>query len=215
MFPLLAGTAEKTGEESEIIVLVATSGDTGKAALEGFRDVNGTRVAVFYPLNGVSEMQKLQMTTQEGRNVFVAAVEGNFDDIQKEVKQVFTDREVLSVAARRRLALSSANSINWGRLAPQIAYYFSAYADLVSRSEIKAGEKINFVVPTGNFGNILSAYYAAKMGLPVNKLICASNENNILTDFINTGIYDARREFKNNIAFHGHLGIEQLGKTAV
>lgn len=201
LFPLfLAGAAEKTGEKGGVIVLVATSGDTGKAALEGFRDVDGVRVAVFYPLNGVSEMQKLQMATQEGRNVFAAAVEGNFDDIQKEVKQVFADREVLSAAAGRRIALSSANSINWGRLAPQIAYYFSAYADLVSRSEIKAGEKINFAVPTGNFGNILSAYYAAKMGLPVNRLICASNENNILTDFINTGVYDTRREFRKTIS---------------
>ena len=176
--------------------MVATSGDTGKAALEGFRDVEGTRIIVFYPADGVSDVQKRQMVTQEGNNVDVAAVSGNFDDAQSGVKQIFTDNEYADVLARNNFLLSSANSINWGRLVPQIVYYFSSYASMLKNEEITLGEKVNFVVPTGNFGDILAAYYAKEMGLPVAKLICASNENNVLTDFINTGVYDRNRSFK-------------------
>ncbi len=186
----------KTGETKEIVILVATSGDTGKAALEGFKDVEGTRIIVFYPENGVSSMQKRQMITQEGNNVDVAAVYGNFDDAQSGVKKIFGDKEYAEVLERNDFMLSSANSINWGRLVPQIVYYFSAYANLIKNDEIKVGEPVNFVVPTGNFGNILAAYYAKEMGLPIHKLICASNENNVLTDFIRTGIYNKNREFK-------------------
>jgi len=191
---LLVKAVRKTGETSEIVILVATSGDTGKAALEGFKDVDGTRIIVFYPKNGVSEIQELQMITQEGKNVNTIAVEGNFDDAQTGVKQLFTDKELALEMEEKGYKFSSANSINWGRLLPQIVYYFSAYADMVGSGEIKLGDKINFVVPTGNFGNILAAYYAKAMGLPVNRLICASNENNVLTDFINTGTYDRNRD---------------------
>ncbi|MBP3360076.1 MAG: threonine synthase [Clostridia bacterium] len=197
---LLTTSMKKTGEEDEVVILVATSGDTGKAALEGFRDVSGTRIVVFYPDNGVSEIQKLQMVTQEGNNVGVAAVKGNFDDAQSGVKKIFTDEAYKELLGNNRFKLSSANSINWGRLVPQIVYYFSAYADLLSANEIKNGEKINVVVPTGNFGNILAAYYAYKMGLPVNRFICASNKNNVLTDFINTGVYDKNRSFHTTIS---------------
>ena len=197
---LLSKSIKKTGETKEVVILVATSGDTGKAALEGFKDVAGTRIIVFYPADGVSDIQKRQMITQEGNNVDVAAVMGNFDDAQNGVKKIFTDTEYSDMLARNNFMLSSANSINWGRLVPQIVYYFSAYANLVKNSEIKLGDKINFVVPTGNFGNILAGYYAMKMGLPVNKLICASNENNVLTDFIKTGVYDKEREFKTTIS---------------
>ena len=193
---LLRRSIQKTGETKEVVILVATSGDTGKAALEGFRDVEGTRIIVFYPAEGVSDVQKRQMVTQEGNNVDVAAVCGNFDDAQSGVKQIFTDSEYADVLARNNFMLSSANSINWGRLVPQIVYYFSSYASMLKNDEIKIGEKVNFVVPTGNFGDILAAYYAKEMGLPVGKLICASNENNVLTDFINTGIYDKNRDFK-------------------
>ncbi len=196
----LTTSMRMTNEEKEIIILVATSGDTGKAALEGFKDVNGTRIIVFYPNNGVSEIQKLQMVTQRGNNVSVAAVEGNFDDAQNGVKKIFTDNEYKDLLDRNGFKLSSANSINWGRLVPQIVYYFSAYADLLASKEIEAGEEINVVVPTGNFGNILAAYYAKKMGLPIKKFICASNENNVLTDFIKTGIYDKTREFHTTIS---------------
>ena len=191
---------KKTNETGEIVILVATSGDTGKAALEGFKDVNGTRIIVFYPDNGVSEIQKLQMITQEGNNVSVAAVKGNFDDAQSGVKKIFTDADYENLLARNHFKLSSANSINWGRLVPQIVYYFSAYADMRAGGEIKCGEKINIVVPTGNFGNILAAYYASRMGLPVNKFICASNENNVLTDFISTGVYNKNRDFHTTIS---------------
>lgn len=191
---------KKTNEDKEIVILVATSGDTGKAALEGFKDVAGTRIIVFYPDNGVSEIQKLQMVTQEGNNVSVAAVKGNFDDAQNGVKKIFTDKEYTELLARNQFKLSSANSINWGRLVPQIVYYFSAYADLINNNEIKCGDKINVVVPTGNFGNILAAYYASRMGLPVAKFICASNENNVLTDFIRTGIYNKIRDFHTTIS---------------
>lgn len=190
----LVKALKKTGETSEIVILVATSGDTGKAALEGFKDVDGTRVIVFFPNNGVSEVQKRQMVTQEGRNVSSIAIEGNFDDAQSGVKEIFGDNELNHRVEAKGFKFSSANSINWGRLVPQIVYYFSAYADLLKNEEIQFGDKVNFVVPTGNFGNILAAYYAMEMGLPVNKLICASNENNVLTDFISTGIYDRKRE---------------------
>ncbi len=190
----------KTGESSEIVILVATSGDTGKAALEGFKDVNGTRIIVFFPQKGVSQVQKMQMVTQEGSNVYSIGVDGNFDDTQNGVKAIFTDSELISELEQNQIKFSSANSINWGRLVPQIVYYFSAYADLIKKGEINAGDAVNFVVPTGNFGNILAAYYASEMGLPVNKLICASNDNNVLTDFIKTGTYDRNREFKKTIS---------------
>lgn len=192
---LLLKSVKKTGETKEIVILVATSGDTGKAALEGFKNVDGTRIIVFYPENGVSKIQKLQMATQDGNNVDVAAINGNFDDAQSGVKNIFSDKAYAKTLAQNGFMLSSANSINWGRLVPQIIYYFSAYCNLLKNDEISLGEPINFVVPTGNFGNILAAYYAKEMGLPINKLICASNENNILTDFINTGIYDRNRNF--------------------
>lgn len=197
---LLTTSMKKIGETDEVVILVATSGDTGKAALEGFKDVNGTRIIVFYPNNGVSEIQKLQMITQEGNNVGVAAVCGNFDDAQNGVKKIFTDDQYKELLLHNSFKLSSANSINWGRLVPQIVYYFSAYADLLKADEIKNGDKINIVVPTGNFGNILASYYAYKMGLPVNKFICASNKNNVLTDFINTGVYNKNREFHTTIS---------------
>ncbi len=192
---LLTISAKKTIEGKEVVILVATSGDTGKAALEGFKDVPGTRIMVFYPQDGVSVMQKSQMTTQEGDNVFVCSVKGNFDDCQREVKRIFTDEETVKKLDKNNLVFSSANSINWGRLLPQIVYYVSAYCDMVNDSSISLGDEINVVVPTGNFGNILAAYYAKKMGLPIKKFICASNSNNILTDFIKTGIYDTNRSF--------------------
>lgn len=197
---LLVKAMKKTGETDEIVILVATSGDTGKAALEGFKDVKGTRIIVFFPEDGVSRIQKMQMVTQEGGNVFSIGVEGNFDDTQNGVKAIFTDAEISSLMSGKGLKFSSANSINWGRLVPQIVYYFSAYADLLSNNEINLGDKINFVVPTGNFGNILAAYYAREMGLPINKLVCASNMNKVLTDFIITGNYDRRREFHKTVS---------------
>ena len=181
--------------DKEIVILTATSGDTGKAALEGFSGIEGTRIIVFYPECGVSKIQKRQMTTQEGKNTHVIAIKGNFDDAQKGVKAIFGDREYGDKLAGKGYMFSSANSINIGRLVPQIVYYVFSYLDLIKRSRITAGEQINIVVPTGNFGNILAAYYSKKMGLPVNKLICASNINNVLYDFINTGIYDRKRKF--------------------
>ncbi|NLW90183.1 MAG: threonine synthase [Syntrophomonadaceae bacterium] len=190
----------KTGDDNEIVILVATSGDTGKAALEGFRDVPGTRILVFFPQKGVSQVQKLQMMTQEGNNVYVAAVEGNFDDAQNGVKNIFASDEAANALGQRNMKLSSANSINWGRLLPQIVYYISAYADLLAEGSLLPGQKINIVVPTGNFGNILAAYYAGRMGVPINKLICASNANNVLTDFIKTGIYNRNRSFEKTIS---------------
>lgn len=196
----LTTSMKMTNEDKEIIILVATSGDTGKAALEGFKDVDGTRIIVFYPDNGVSEIQKLQMVTQRGNNVSVAAVKGNFDDAQSGVKRIFTDEDYKELLDRNGFKLSSANSINWGRLVPQIVYYFSAYADLLASKEIEIGDEINVVVPTGNFGNILAAYYAKKMGLPIRKFICASNANNVLTDFIKTGKYNKNREFHTTIS---------------
>ena len=192
---LLTTSAKKAAPDKTIVILVATSGDTGKAALEGFRDVPGTKIMVFYPDEGVSPMQKLQMTTQEGENVAVCAIKGNFDDAQNGVKAIFTDSDVAKKLEENGMMFSSANSINWGRLVPQIVYYISAYADLLENGTINLGDKINIVVPTGNFGNILAAYYAKEMGLPVKTLICASNANNVLTDFLNTGVYDRNRAF--------------------
>ena len=192
---LITASREKLGVGDEIAILTATSGDTGKAALEGFRDVPGTRIAVFYPDGGVSDVQRLQMVTQQGDNVRVCAVRGNFDDAQTGVKRIFADDAVNGWAAASHARLSSANSINIGRLAPQVAYYFKAYVDLVLRAEIRLGDPVNFVVPTGNFGDILAGEFARRMGLPVAKLVCASNANNVLTDFINTGVYDRRRDF--------------------
>ena len=197
---LLTTSMRIAGVTEDMVILVATSGDTGKAALEGFKNVDRTRVIVFYPQEGVSVVQKQQMITQEGNNVYVAAVTGNFDDAQAGVKRIFADSSFATRLQAEGLKLSSANSINWGRLVPQIIYYISAYVDLLSKEEIKPGEKVNIVVPTGNFGNILAAYYASKMGLPVNKLICASNANNVLTEFLNTGHYDRNREFYKTIS---------------
>lgn len=185
----------KVNSEKEVVILVATSGDTGKAALEGFKNVPGIKIIVFFPHNGVSKVQELQMTTTDGNNTYVVAVKGNFDDCQSAVKEIFADGKFKKILAEQGYELSSANSINWGRLLPQIIYYFTAYLELVKNGEVVPGEKINFVVPTGNFGNILAGWYALKMGLPVHRLICASNENKVLTDFFNTGVYDSNREF--------------------
>ncbi len=192
---LLTASLKKTGEKKTACILVATSGDTGKAAMEGFADVEQVKILTFYPENGVSEIQKLQMVTQEGRNVGVCAVKGNFDDAQNGVKRIFSDPDIREELAERGYFLSSANSINWGRILPQIVYYISAYCDLLNAKAIKLGEAVNFCVPTGNFGNILAAYYAKRMGLPINRLICASNCNDVLTDFIRTGVYDRNRPF--------------------
>lgn len=182
--------------QEEVVILTATSGDTGKAALEGFADVDGIKIIVFYPENGVSEVQKLQMKTQEGSNVLVVGINGNFDDAQSGVKEMFNDSEFVELLSDNNFILSSANSINIGRLIPQVVYYFHSYISLLREGKIEQGEKINISVPTGNFGNILAAYYAKQMGLPVNKLICASNDNHVLTDFIKSGVYDKRRELK-------------------
>lgn len=197
---LLLKALEKTGEQHNIVILVATSGDTGKAALEGFAGVKGTRVIVFYPDEGVSEIQKRQMITQVGDNVSVIAVKGNFDDAQSGVKEILADRELVEKLEEKGFSFSSANSINWGRLIPQVVYYFSAYADAVKAGCINPGDEINFSVPTGNFGDILAGYYAKCMGLPVHKLICASNTNNVLSVFLNTGKYDRRRDFYKTIS---------------
>ncbi|NLL19408.1 MAG: threonine synthase [Clostridia bacterium] len=197
---LLSRAIQKVGSTKETVILVATSGDTGKAALEGFKDVPGTRIIVFYPYQGVSRIQELQMTTTTGNNTHVVGVKGNFDDCQTAVKAIFGNEEFVSELGNKGYELSSANSINWGRLLPQIVYYFSAYLQLVNQGRLAFGDRINFVVPTGNFGNILAGWYASQMGLPVNKLICASNENKVLTDFFNTGIYDRRRSFKATIS---------------
>lgn len=186
---------KKQGIDKELLILTATSGDTGKAALAGFADVPGMRIVVFYPVGGVSEVQRLQMVTQEGGNTCVVGVRGNFDDTQNGVKQIFADSALIAELAEKGVQLSSANSINIGRLVPQIVYYFYAYAQLLKNGAIKDGEKINFVVPTGNFGNILAGYYAKKMGLPVDRLICASNSNKVLYDFFKTEKYDKKREF--------------------
>ena len=196
LLPQLMSTAlRKTGEQSQVLILVATSGDTGKAALEGFKDVEQIRILVFYPEGGVSRIQYLQMATQQGKNVAVEAVRGNFDDAQRGGKVIFGDAGFNEELQKAGVKLSSANSINWGRLVPQIVYYFSAYADLLQAGRIKPGDQIDFTVPTGNFGDILAGYYAKCMGLPVHKLICASNSNNVLTDFLRTGVYDRQRSF--------------------
>ncbi len=196
VLPYLLTTAmKKCGEDHEVCILTATSGDTGKAAMAGFADVPGTRIIVFYPNNGVSEVQERQMRTQEGGNVSVFAIEGNFDDAQNGVKSIFGNTEFASKLDEQGIRLSSANSINIGRLVPQIAYYVYGYAQLVKQGAIHNGDLINVAVPTGNFGNILAAYYARKMGLPIARLLCASNENRVLTDFLTTGTYDANREF--------------------
>ena len=187
--------ARKNGETREVSILVATSGDTGKAALEGFKDVPGTSCTVFYPSDGVSDVQKLQMTTTGGSNTHVIGIHGNFDDAQTGVKALFSSPAFNDQMHALGKVLSSANSINFGRLVPQIVYYFSAYAELLNAGAISLGDQVNFVVPTGNFGNILAAYYARNMGLPVGKLICASNRNNVLTDFFRNGVYDTRRTF--------------------
>lgn len=192
---LLTTSAKKNHVENEIVILTATSGDTGKAALAGFADVEGTRIIVFYPKNGVSKVQELQMVTQKGSNVDVVAIHGNFDNAQSGVKAMFEDKELAQELAAKGYQFSSANSINIGRLVPQVAYYVNAYAKLLANEEIAGGELINVVVPTGNFGNILAAYYAKQMGVPIDKLICASNKNKVLFDFFQTGTYDKNREF--------------------
>ncbi|MBQ4282366.1 MAG: threonine synthase, partial [Lachnospira sp.] len=192
---LLTTSAKKNDVKNEIVILTATSGDTGKAALAGFADVPGTKIIVFYPKNGVSPIQEKQMVTQKGDNTYVIGIKGNFDDAQTGVKNIFSDKELEKVMADAGFQFSSANSINIGRLVPQIVYYVYAYSRLLANGEIEAGEKINAVVPTGNFGNILAAFYAKNMGLPINKLICASNENKVLYDFFATGEYDRNRDF--------------------
>ena len=196
LMPKLLVEAKKNLNRTEkTLILVATSGDTGKAALDGYHDIPGVEIAVFFPTGGTSEIQRLQMATQEGENVAVYAVRGNFDDAQTGVKRVFSDGAIAAELAKRNIRLSSANSINWGRLVPQIVYYFAAYAQLLKAGKIAFGDKVDFCVPTGNFGDILAGYYAKQMGLPVGKLICASNENNVLTDFLTTGTYTAKRQF--------------------
>lgn len=192
---LLVEAKRNLGRTEQTRILVATSGDTGKAALDGYHDVPGVDISVFYPTGGTSEIQRLQMATQEGANVAVYAVQGNFDDAQTGVKKVFGDPAVAAALAEKGVRLSSANSINWGRLVPQIVYYFAAYGQLLRAGEISFGDPVDFCVPTGNFGDILAGYYAKRMGLPVGMLICASNENNVLTDFLSTGCYAARRTF--------------------
>lgn len=196
LMPKLLVEAKKNLDRTEkTLILVATSGDTGKAALDGYHDIPGVEIAVFFPTGGTSEIQRLQMVTQEGENVAVYAVRGNFDDAQTGVKKVFGDPAIAAELTKRNIRLSSANSINWGRLVPQIVYYFAAYAQLLKAGKVRFGDKVDFCVPTGNFGDILAGYYAKQMGLPVGRLICASNENNVLTDFLTTGTYTAKREF--------------------
>lgn len=197
---LLSKALVKTNESRTALILVATSGDTGKAALEGYKDVDGVNIMVFYPNDGVSRVQKLQMASQTGNNVNVCAIHGNFDDAQNGVKAIFSDTEFAKAANEKGVILSSANSINWGRLVPQVVYYFSAYSDLLADGAISVGDKVNFCVPTGNFGNIFAAYIAKMMGLPVGKLICASNTNNVLTDFLTTGEYNRKRHFTSTIS---------------
>ena len=197
---LLTTSAKKVGGGKKTVILVATSGDTGKAALEGFKDVKDTEIMVFYPNDGVSAMQQLQMNTQSGENVYVCAINGNFDDAQTGVKTIFTDDKIKELLENNNMVFSSANSINWGRLSPQIVYYVSAYCDMLAKGEDYLKDGFNVVVPTGNFGNILAAYYAKMMGVPIAKLICASNSNNVLTDFINTGVYDRNRDFYTTIS---------------
>ena len=213
---LLVEAKRNLGRTEKTLILVATSGDTGKAALDGYHDIPGVEIAVFYPTGGTSEIQRLQMATQEGANVAVYAVRGNFDDAQTGVKRVFADKEIAARLAQRNICLSSANSINWGRLAPQIVYYFAAYAQLLKAGKIAFGDEVDFCVPTGNFGDILAGYYAKRMGLPVGRLVCASNQNNVLTDFLRTGVYTARRAFLQDFfPQHGHPGVLQPGAAAL
>ena len=201
LFPyLLVAAKEEEGETKEVLILTATSGDTGKAALEGFKDVPGTHIQIFYPTNGVSPMQAEQMQKQEGANVNVTAIHGNFDDAQQFLKRLFVDKDVAAEVAKQGVMFSSANSINIGRLAPQVVYYVNTYAELVAQGAIHEDEAFNVVVPTGNFGNILAAYYAKKMGVPIGKMICASNQNNVLTDFFENGSYDMNRPFYTTIS---------------
>lgn len=192
---LLSRALKKTGEDRTALILVATSGDTGKAALEGYKDVDGVKIMVFYPVDGVSRVQKLQMATQTGSNVNVCAIRGNFDDAQSGVKVIFGNKDMAEQLNEKGYFFSSANSINWGRLAPQIVYYVSAYCDLLNSGKCKLGDSFNVCVPTGNFGNIFAAYLAKRMGLPIEHMVCASNVNNILTDFLRTGTYDRNRDF--------------------
>ncbi len=197
---LFTRALKKCNENREALILVATSGDTGKAALEGYKDIAGVKIQVFYPTDGVSRVQKLQMQAQDGDNVSVIGIDGTFDDAQNGVKRIFADREFAEKLNKRGMFLSSANSINFGRLVPQIVYYISAYCDMYRTGAIALGEKIDVCVPTGNFGNIFACFIAKKMGLPINKLVCASNKNNVLTDFINSGVYDKNREFYTTIS---------------
>lgn len=196
---LLTTSTKKISDGKKTVILVATSGDTGKAALEGFKDVENTEIIVFYPSEGVSPMQKLQMASQKGNNVHVCAIKGNFDDAQSGVKKIFTNAEIKDTMANNGMEFSSANSINWGRLVPQIIYYVSAYCDMLNKGD-DLSNGFNVVVPTGNFGNILAAYFAKEMGVPINKLICASNSNNVLTDFINSGTYNRNRDFYTTVS---------------
>ncbi len=197
---LLSRALTKTGEKNTALILVATSGDTGKAALEGYKDIDGVKIMVFYPVDGVSKVQKLQMATQTGENVNVVAIKGNFDDAQNGVKKIFSDDTAKQKLLENSYILSSANSINWGRLAPQIVYYISAYCDMLNSGDITFGETVNVCVPTGNFGNIFAAYLAKLMGLPIAKLICASNDNNVLTEFLASGTYNRNRAFHTTIS---------------
>lgn len=200
VLPRLVSAAAKQEGAGDVVILTATSGDTGKAALEGFHDVSGTRIMVFYPAGGVSPVQEAQMVTQEGGNVRVCAIRGNFDDAQTGVKKIFSAVSKDQLLEGKGVRLSSANSINIGRLAPQVVYYYRAYADLVQAGRIQPGDKVDYVVPTGNFGDILAGYFAKEMGLPVGKLVCASNANNVLTDFLRTGRYDRRRPFYKTVS---------------
>lgn len=197
---LLSMSLTKTGESKDALILVATSGDTGKAALEGFADVDRVKILVFYPVDGVSDIQKRQMQTQSGKNVSVCAIRGNFDDAQSGVKDIFADAAVAKAISEKGCFFSSANSINFGRLAPQIVYYISAYCTLMAEKQLSFGERLDVTVPTGNFGNILAAYIAKKMGLPLGRLVCASNSNNVLTDFFKTGVYDRNRRFYTTVS---------------
>ena len=192
---LLVTSARKNNVKNEIVILTATSGDTGKAALAGFADVPGTKIIVFYPKSGVSPIQEKQMVTQKGDNTYVIGIKGNFDDAQTGVKKMFSNKELAKVMNDNGFQFSSANSINIGRLVPQVVYYVKAYADLLKQGALKAGEPMNVVVPTGNFGNILASYYAKQMGIPIGKFVCASNKNKVLFDFFETGKYDRNREF--------------------
>ncbi len=197
---LFTRALKKCGENKTALILVATSGDTGKAALEGYKDIYGTKIKVFYPVHGVSRVQKLQMQTQEGKNVSINGIVGNFDDAQNGVKKIFSDSDIAKKFAEKNVFLSSANSINWGRLVPQIVYYVSAYCDMVNSGAVKFGEEIDVCVPSGNFGNIFAGYIAKLMGIPIKKFICASNVNNVLTDFLRCGVYNRNRDFHATIS---------------